>query len=185
MPIFEDNDRVFDERLAASSRQDRAASERLIKQAVDAATRTLEEWHIEPIAEALDARIPKIEAAGQRWQWWYDALRPRDLRAAGCIVLNPDVPWRFTMLIDQPYRDAIVQALRAAGFDAGTNYPNLARSFPKLLGDQRHADADSWAARVMQLWLTDDYDQARIRRGADIVRQAVDQLFAAKKGSPT
>jgi dTDP-4-amino-4,6-dideoxygalactose transaminase len=76
---------------------------------------------------------------------------------------------------DRDLRDRIVTALRAGGFDAGTNYPPLWDSAPKLVGVQRQVDGDQWGATVMTLWLTEPYDNAHIRAAADIVKRTIDE----------
>jgi hypothetical protein len=91
----------------------------------------------------------------------------------------PAVPvraaWRAVFTArDRDLRDRIVAALRSAGFDAGTNYPPLWDSAPRLIGDQRKTGGDRWGATVMTLWLTEPYDDARIRAAADIVRRTAD-----------
>jgi len=94
-------------------------------------------------------------------------------------VSAPAVPvraaWRAIFRArDGDLRDRIVAELRAAGFDAGTNYPPLWDSAPKLLGDQRKAGGDSWGATVMTLWLTESYHDARIGAAVDVVKRTID-----------
>jgi dTDP-4-amino-4,6-dideoxygalactose transaminase len=71
-------------------------------------------------------------------------------------------------------RDRIVANLRMHGIDIGTNYPPLWSAAPKLLGAQRQASGDTWGACVITLWLSDTYDDPRIRTAADIIRKTID-----------
>ena len=86
------------------------------------------------------------------------------------------VPWRLIRRLARPAaRDPLVARLRAAGFDAGTNFPPLAQSFPALLGEQAHPDADEWGAAVLNLWLGETYDAARVAAAARLIRDTLDE----------
>ena len=76
------------------------------------------------------------EAISRRWErvWMWD-------EAVACVseeLLTPaaelSVPWRLTRHLRRlEWRDQLVGRLRGTGFDAGTNFPPLAQSFPTLL----------------------------------------------------
>ena len=57
--------------------------------------------------------------------------------------------------------------LRGSGIDAGANFPPLAQSYPTFITAQK--DAEMWGRCVINLWLTEDYDAARIRAAAAII----------------
>lgn len=162
--------RAAHKRLLIRRAGNATAEDHMISETMDIAHCWNRDFH-RALDAALTDRIPKAERMGSKWEMWYDALQSRGL-LFGCInVLDCAVPWRFTAWTQPDLRDEIVAALREHGFDAGTNYPNLARSFPKLLGEQTHADSDLWASRVFQLWLTEDYSKERIAQGANIIRR--------------
>lgn len=127
--------------------------------------------------DALDAFPAVVDARLRRKELWERALaRCGDgavAARAACLV-----PWRLTVRVPEG-RNRVVDALRAARFDAGTNYPPLWDSFPVLLAGQRTAEAERWADEVLNLWLTDDYDAARIDIGADIVANSLAKEGAA------
>jgi dTDP-4-amino-4,6-dideoxygalactose transaminase len=87
--------------------------------------------------------------------------------------INPVFPWRVIRRAPRN-RDRLVDGLRANGFDAGTNFPPLADSYPNLLADQRHSDAEQWGSEVINLWVSDDYDDDRIRRAVAVMEQCYD-----------
>jgi dTDP-4-amino-4,6-dideoxygalactose transaminase len=124
------------------------------------------------VIEAAFARTPGIiEAKRRRQEDWLRALEP--LATAFALPLEPPtVPWRLTLgVADTESRTKIVNALRSAGIDAGTNYPPLGREFPSYMPEQE--DAEIWAGRVLNLWLTERYDQTEIRRAVDVMRAAL------------
>ena len=126
-----------------------------------------------PAIEAAMVRTPKILAAKMdRLDLWMEMLAP--LGAAFLpMALKVAVPWRLTLALrDAAQTSGIVAALRTAGFDAGTNYPPLAREFPSYL--PRQQEAETWAARVLNLWLTDRYDAACISAAVDVIRRQLD-----------
>jgi dTDP-4-amino-4,6-dideoxygalactose transaminase len=147
--------------------------ERLFDLDVAGASRSFSDEARGQIAEALD-RFPQVIARKwKRVEMWDAAL------AGLCDeLLSPEaelaVPWRLTKRLRRPeLRDPLVARPRADGFDAETNYPQLAREFPSML--PRQQDAEHWANCVINLWLTDDYDRARI----DAVGAAAADVFAA------
>lgn len=124
------------------------------------------------LVEAAFARTPHIiEAKWRRQEDWLRALEPLSTAFVQPLV-PPAVPWRLTLGVrDAESRDKIVTALRGAGIDAGTNYPPLGREFPSYMPEQE--DAQIWAGRVLNLWLTERYDQTKIRRAVDVMRAAL------------
>ena len=125
-----------------------------------------------PLVEEAMARTPSILEAKQcRQADWLRALAP--LAEAFVSPLEPPwVPWRLTLAVaDEGRRNQFVAALRGAGIDAGTNYPPLAREFPSYLPEQEEAEV--WAGRVLNLWLTERYDPTEIQRAVDVMRAAL------------
>jgi hypothetical protein len=57
-------------------------------------------------------------------------------------------------------RTAIVEALRAAGLDVGTNYPPL-------------TGHNEWGDTVLNLFVREDYDRTDIQKAAEIIKGVV------------
>lgn len=71
------------------------------------------------------------------------------------------VPWRvMRKAMNMIHRGAIVHQLRAAGFDVGINYPSL-------------ADRNDFGYRVLNFFVTDDYDETKIKAACEIIRRIV------------
>lgn len=126
----------------------------------------------EPLKNSLDHLsdvVRRRRDGAERWQ--------RELQRLEGWLVEPDIapliPWRVIRRAPR-HRDRLVQALRANGFDAGTNFPPLTDAFPNLLAGQRHADAQQWADEVINLWVGDDYDDARIRQAVSVMEQCHD-----------
>lgn len=83
-----------------------------------------------------------------------------------CIRIPQEqiIPWRVIRRIPKK-RDAVVKALRAAGFDAGTNYPPL----PGVTDP----GAISWGKEVINLWVSEDYDEPRIKAACEIIKRVI------------
>jgi dTDP-4-amino-4,6-dideoxygalactose transaminase len=132
-----------------------------------------DETHTSQLAAVLDRFREDCEERRLRLEVWRrvssglgDELR----------VLSTDVmaPWRLIGRARNPdRRDLMVSALRRKAIDAGINFPPLTDCFPKLLGDQRHADADEWGDSVINLWLSADYDNRRIDQAAAILAKVL------------
>jgi dTDP-4-amino-4,6-dideoxygalactose transaminase len=127
-----------------------------------------------PNISAALARFPHENAARvARLEIWHKALSK-----LAPDVEQPEVPirtpWRAIFRVrEQLLRNAIVDALRSNGFDAGTNYPPLTDFFPKLLAGQAQPDAQTWGKSVLTLWLDESYDDDRIGRAAAIIAGVV------------
>lgn len=134
---------------------------------VGSAPRSLPDDFRHMVAEALDIFPQVVANRWKRLEMWDAALASLSEE-----LVSPEaelvVPWRLTLRVRRTeLRDALVARLRAAGFDAGTNYPPLARDFPSMLPGQD--DAERWGNSVLNLWLTDVYDEARIRAAAAVI----------------
>jgi dTDP-4-amino-4,6-dideoxygalactose transaminase len=123
------------------------------------------------LAAALDTALDDVgrvlEQRRQCLHLWQQALAPLASK-----LHTPPVacafPWRLTLRVPDR-RDELVRSLRAAGFDAGTNFPPLVDSFPLLLAGQLQPGAQQWGREVLNLWLTPGYDAARIEQAARII----------------
>lgn len=90
------------------------------------------------------------------------------------------MPWRHVRRLKNPnLRPPLLEALRAQGFDAGTNFPPLREGFPSLSSSPDPEDGGiRWGETVVNLWLTDDYNHDRIAAAAAVIRRVID------KGTP-
>ena len=125
----------------------------------------------EPLARALEGFNGEVEDRFGRMEIWEQALAPYSdsLLPAG---VECAVPWRLIKRVPR-FRDEIVNALRAEGIDAGTNFPSLFASFPTLLAGQEGEGAKRWENEVLNLWLTPRYDRRLIRQAADAIGRIV------------
>ncbi len=81
----------------------------------------------------------------------------------GRIKREQVIPWRVMRLAPgKGIRLAIMVALRQAGHDVGTNYPPL----------PNHSD-NGFGSRVLNFFLSDDYDDARIRSACEVIWRAI------------
>jgi dTDP-4-amino-4,6-dideoxygalactose transaminase len=130
------------------------------------------------LANPLNDRFAQIaEIAARRRERaarWYSSLQPLG-DALLQIGLDQPLPWRLIRRAPLA-RDAIVSALREAGFDAGTNYPPLFDEFPAELSCFKHDDASAWGAQVINLWVTDNYDDPRIDAAASVMAHVLERL---------
>lgn len=126
-----------------------------------------------PLSDALKGFQAAVEDRRQKLDMWENFLAPFNnalfTPKADCIV-----PWRLIRRAPG-IRDAIVAALRKEGIDAGTNFPPLNRSFPRLFSGQQYAGAEQWGREVLNLWLTPAYDAARMKRAADVIGTILSQ----------
>ena len=170
-PVTSANDLAVEDALMAARRHLRSLGraelgERLFDLDIAGASRRVSNEAQVRISAALERYPQMVARKWKRVEMWNAALTGlRDELLAPAAELA--VPWRLTKRIRRPeMRDALVARLRAAGFDVGTNYPPLARDFPSFLPWQE--DAEGWARSVINLWLTDNYDGARIAAAAEI-----------------
>lgn len=95
----------------------------------------------------------------QRMKWWRKEL--------GDLFYTPGepvIPWRYICLIPGA-RDAVARSLHLAGIDAGMNYPPLPGCSDR--------SSKAWGADVLNLWLSDEYDQLRIAAASEIIKRTV------------
>jgi dTDP-4-amino-4,6-dideoxygalactose transaminase len=129
------------------------------------------------LADALMGALGRIgDIAARRRERaarWHLSLQPL-ADALINIELDQPLPWRVIRRAPEQ-REAIVSALRNAGFDVGTNYPPLADEFPSELACFRNEDASAWGAQVVNLWLTEDYDDRRIDAAVEVMARALER----------
>lgn len=127
----------------------------------------------EPLLSAIDALPVEYARRMERLEVWRTILGDvaRELSVPHIPV---QAPWRAVFRAGSPrLRDGIVAALRAAGFDAGTNYPPLWNCAPRLVGTQQLPSGDCWGASVLTLWLSDTYNRPRIQAAADLIKKTI------------
>ncbi len=129
------------------------------------------------LAKPLNDRLTRVGNIAarrrERAARWHSSLRPLG-DALLQIDLDQPLPWRVIRRAPLA-REAMVSALREAGFDAGTNYPPLADEFPAELSCFKDHDASAWGAQVINLWVTDDYDDRRIDAAASVMAQVLER----------
>ena len=121
-----------------------------------------------PLHQALLELPRSVDRLRRQHGAWSKALARHDLSPAPV----PRVPWRWIARVPRA-RDAVVAALRQAGFDAGTNFPPLWRRSPRWSADPHRADADRWGEQVLNLWLHEADDAARLGTAAALIDKAL------------
>ncbi|WP_430430369.1 DegT/DnrJ/EryC1/StrS family aminotransferase [Oceanicaulis sp.] len=125
---------------------------------------------------AVLAHLPaRLAERQERRALWTQALRGF-APALTPVALDQTAPWRLIVKTAPTVRDPLVEALRANGFDAGTNYPALTQSFPELTDQDAHPDANLWAQSVINLWLDARYDSARITAACAVMEPVLEAL---------
>jgi len=105
---------------------------------------------------------------------WDQALKP--LNDIFCPVpLKQPVPWRLIRSLAQK-RDIYADILRQGNIDAGINYRSLWRELPADYLSGQPTLPDLWGDRVLNLWLTDDYDSRKIEKAANFLEKAAYDL---------
>ncbi len=123
-----------------------------------------------PITSALAGAVAGMEQRREAADRWTQAL-------GGLGLLVPVAgrqvnPWRSMWLV-QRRRDDLVRAIRAAGFDAGTNYPDVREYFPTVLSAMPESGARRWTETVLNLWVDDRYDRRTIQDVASVVEKTL------------
>jgi dTDP-4-amino-4,6-dideoxygalactose transaminase len=127
---------------------------------------------IAPLQNAMRSLRAKVEGRLERLEWWSGALKSCVLFAPAPI-LEHVVPWRVIRRMPK-LRSETIDALRGAGFDAGTNYQPLTANFPALLANYRQPGAERWGREVLNLWVSENYDRERINRAAGVISKVFD-----------
>ncbi len=152
----------------------RLACESALLQSADRHRFAFPAWAEVPLRQALE-KLP--EAIAQRRE---TALKWRAaLHAVGDPVEFPEIeqvaPWRLIGRV-ATRRDQVLDDLRAAGIDAGDNYPALDTFFPRhaaYAASSTPTTARQWQERVLNLWLTPDYTPERMRLAVGLIAAAV------------
>lgn len=103
-----------------------------------------------------------INKKKRRVDWWNRHLGDSCIR----IPAEQVIPWRVIRRVPK-HRDAVVKAMRANGLDAGTNYPPL----PGVTDP----GAIQWGKEVINFFVTEDYDEARIKAACEIIKRTIGQ----------
>ncbi len=112
--------------------------------------------------DAFMAFPETIKRRRQRMEWWDRHLGDTLIR----IPREQIMPWRcIRRTLNQADQRLVVRSLRAAGTDVGTNYPRL----PTIDG----MFAEIWEKTVLNFFVTDDYDEARIKGACEIIKRAI------------
>ena len=84
-----------------------------------------------------------------------------------------DVPWRFSFRVPATRREEVLVCVRDAGFDASRWYPNVSAWTAHGERAGEYPVADLIEAEVVNLWVTEDYSDARIGAVVDAVAAAL------------
>lgn len=124
-------------------------------------------------AGSLTSRIRELPELVRRRQE-RAAFWEQELKRLGEVLIAPNIapviPWRVIRRAPC-YRSRLVSELRKNGFDAGTNFPPLVDSYPNLLGEQRFPAAEQWGSEVINFWVSDDYDDDRIKMAVGVMER--------------
>ena len=129
----------------------------------------------EPLLGALAHLPTRLAERQDRRDNWIEALSGLEPQLQ-IVDLNQTAPWRLIVRANPKVRDPVVNALRKAGIDAGTNYPSLSHSFPMLTREDAHPDADAWSRSAINLWLDARYDTARINTARTVIETELEAL---------
>lgn len=153
----------------------RLACESALLQSADGQRFAFPAWAEAPLRQALEKLPEEIARRREIALAWRAALR-----AVGDPVEFPEIeqvaPWRLIGRV-ATRRDRVLDSLRAAGIDAGDNYPALDTFFPRhaaYAASSAPETARHWQERVLNLWLTPDYTPRRIRQAADLIAAALE-----------
>lgn len=102
-----------------------------------------------------------IERRRDRLECW-DEVLPKNVFFKPSV--DPIVPWRCIRLIETG-REKVISALRGAGIDVGTNYPPLPGC--------TDPSSVEWGNKVINFWVTRNYDRDRIRYAGRIIEKAL------------
>jgi dTDP-4-amino-4,6-dideoxygalactose transaminase len=183
-PVFDDADDAMENDLVLARRHlhalgREAISESLLDLDVASCPHAFNILREPRIVVALDEFAIKNARRLARLARWQAALENVAAELRPPMVPTP-TPWRAVFrFAHSQLRDAVVNALRRSGFDAGTNYPPLTDVFPNLLRGQSHADAERWGRTVMTLWLDQSYDDLRIAKAAAVIEKIIAEAASA------
>ncbi len=113
----------------------------------------------EPLEEELGRLHEKIQAKWLLSKYWDQHLGDSLER----IPQEQVIPWRTIRRVPDGKRDSLVKALRAAGYNAGTNYPPL----PGVSDE----GAIKWGQEVINLWGA----STDIPKACDLIKRVMDE----------
>lgn len=134
----------------------------------------LEDDQADRILAALDT-LPEVLAHRRLMEAHYRQA----LTGAPVTLMRTEeglAPWRYNLLVPADRRDAVLTALRSAGYDASAWYPVVARFFE---------DSNFWrvrwpgAARIEQeivnLWVDNSVNESRVTGACAVIRETLDR----------
>lgn len=104
------------------------------------------------------------------------AIYAAELAECGADLMAEEpggVPWRFNLLIPDGHRDAVADALRAAGHDASPWYPAVAPFFTASADRNAFPGAGRIENEILNLWVDHSVNEARIRSACAVIRDAL------------
>jgi len=131
---------------------------------------SLPDTAIDGILAALDQAPGKHERSRTAAACWTSALQ--EVGGIYGVEGKQVNPWRSMWLVPKG-RDRVAENLRKAGFDAGTNYPDVREYFPTVLACAPDAGARQWTETVLNLWVDDRYDRERIEKAASVIEASL------------
>lgn len=152
-----------------------SATENIVSELVEIERRELRYSFPTELAEPLEKALTQIHERIARRLERAEAWNHR-LVSLNEFVKQPNleqpVPWRIVRLLSSN-RDTVVSALRADGIDAGTNYPPLSDLFPSKFPVNANPGGRQWADQVLNLWVSDRYDDDRIDGALEVIKRAL------------
>ncbi len=109
-----------------------------------------------PLMNALDGLVEQINRRWEVMGWWDRYLGDSLMR----IPIEQLMPWRvMRRAFTWDNRNAIVRAMREAGYDIGTNYIPLEGS-------------NEWGDTILNFFCTSEMEKATVRKACEIVKRA-------------
>lgn len=128
---------------------------------------------IDALSPLLDAFPEQLRQRRERKLYWDIALEPlKDILKP--VSLEQPVPWRLIRTV-KTSRDSFTEALWRSGFDAGINYRSLWQEVPAHYLQGKQSKSDIWGDSVLNLWLTEGYNEERINRAVDVLKGVADE----------
>lgn len=110
----------------------------------------------------------------KRKEIWDRTLAPLDDFLLPVPLAQP-VPWRVIRRVPV-HRDLVAQTLWRHKIDAGINYRSLWREVPAAYLCGSRPLTDVWGDTVLNLWVTEGYDENRIAQAGRYLREIRDAI---------
>ncbi len=123
------------------------------------------------LADKLD-HFPEVLSKRKKLsQLWIEAIGDTDQKL-NTVNLPQPVPWRV-IFYSPNYRKKITEVLWKNGFDVGINYGSLWKEVPHHYLFGQPPSEDRWGREVINLWVTEDYDEKRILRACKTIKRTL------------